>query len=294
MIAVILNPVSGGGKGIRLLPKVTATLQTLARPFTIHVTTGPGDATAAARHFACEGAELILAVGGDGTLNEVANGMLAITRTIPMGLISSGHGCDFVRTSGSPRDVATAIRACHGGKVRAIDVGRVTTADGSSRVFLNVAGLGFDANVAERVLTMRLPGSTLPYLVSVASELRRYRNIHVVIDADGRQISGKATSVLVANARYFAGGMQIAPMADITDGLLDVAILGDFGKVDLVRNVPNVYRGKHTTHPKFMHFPAKSIRVECIEPARVQVDGELAGYAPATFTVEPGALMLAG
>ena len=140
----------------------------------------------------------------------------------------------------------------------------------------------------------KLPGSTLPYLLAVASTLVRYKNIGVEVQVDGESLSHRAVFVTVANARYFGGGLMIAPMAEIDDGLLDFAVIGDFGKLELVKQVPGVYRGKHVDHPKFHHRRARSIRIETAEPARVQVDGELAGSAPVTFTVEPGALRLAG
>lgn len=294
MIAVILNPASGGGKTIRLLPKITAELQAMGRPHSIHVTTGPNDAPEVASRFARDGATVIIAVGGDGTLNEVANGILTSGLQVPLGIVPSGHGSDFVRTTGTPRQVELALQLCCSGNARSIDVGRATFANGSSRFFLNAGGLGFDAAVAERVIGTRLPGSTIPYLWALAGALARYRNIHVSIDADGQILARTARSVLVANARFLGGGMQMAPMADIADGLLDVAILGDLSRTEIVRAVPSVYRGKHIAHPKFFHIQAKSIRVESIEPARVQLDGELASDAPVTFTVEPSSLLLAG
>ena len=99
---------------------------------------------------------------------------------------------------------------------------------------------------------------------------------------------------VVANGKFFGGGMKIVPDAALDDGLLDLAILGDLTRLDLVRNVPRVYRGTHVTHPKFTHLTARSIRVESAAPAQVQLDGELVGTAPVTFTVEPGALRVAG
>lgn len=293
MIAVILNPHSGGGKTLRLLPKVSAALQALEEPHYIHVTTAPNDATDAARRLA-PNSRLLIAIGGDGTFNEVANGLLDTGLDVPLGLVPSGHGSDLVRSTETPKKFELALQHCLNGTRRRIDAGRLTFADGSVRRFLNMAGLGFDACVAERALSIHMPGSTLPYLWSVASTLKGYRNIHVAIETDGETRTTRAASVLVANGRFLAGGMHMAPMADLQDGLLDLAILGDLTKVEMVREVPNVYRGKHTGHPKFLHVRARSIRVESIEPARVQADGELVGAAPVTFTVEPGALLLAG
>jgi diacylglycerol kinase (ATP) len=294
MIAVILNPASRNGKTLKLLPRVTAALQTTGRPHEIYLTKAPNDATSAANRFADQGAEVVIAVGGDGTFNEVANGIIASGKPVPLGLISSGGGSDFARTAGTPSDIDAAFDRALNGTRRMIDIGRATFADGTSRVFLNLAGLGIDAEIAERAEAARLPGSTLPYLWGLGGALFKYEKLHVAVEADGQRVTGSAISVLVANAKYAAGGMHIAPMAEITDGLLDVAIIGDFGKFELVRQMPNVYRGKHITHPKFTHLPIRSVRVETNVPARVQLDGELHGTSPVTFTVEPGALTLAG
>lgn len=294
MIAVVLNPASRAGKTLGLLPKVATALQATGRPHEIYLTTGPNDAPEAAQRLLDRGAEIVIAVGGDGTFNEVANGLVASGKDVPLGLIPSGHGSDFVRTVGTPTDVNHALDHCLNGARRAIDIGRATYADGSSRVFLNLAGLGFDAAVAERALTTKMPGSVLPYLWSLGGALFSYEKLHVAVEADGQRVTGSAISVLVANAKYAAGGMKVAPMAEIADGVLDVAIIGDIGKFELVRQVPNVYRGKHINHPKFTHLPVRSVRIETNVPARVQLDGELHGSSPVTFSVEPGALTLAG
>ena len=292
-VAVILNPASGAGKTLKLVPQVMKALNAQGRPFKLHLTSRRGEATDVARQFALDGVAVVIAVGGDGTIHEVVNGLLASGRDVPLGLVPSGHGSDFARTAGTPKSVDEAVARGCAGTSRRIDVGRATFDDGTSRNFLNVAGLGFDAEVAQRVLNTRMPGSTLPYLVAVGGALARYQNIKVKVEADGEVISETAVFVAVANARYFAGGLQIAPMAEVDDGLLDLAVIGDFGKAELIRQVPSVYRGTHVDHPKFLHRRAKSIRIETVEPARIQVDGELAGSAPVTFTVMPGALSLA-
>lgn len=293
-VAVILNPASGAGKTRKLIPIVSAVLDGLGRPYQIHLTTRANEAPDVARNFARSGAKVVIAVGGDGTINEVANGLLTSGTDVPLGLVPSGHGSDFVRTTATPRLAGDAIALACGDTTRRIDVGLAEFDDGPSRFFLNVAGLGFDAAVAQRVQSTRLPGSTLPYLVALGSTLFRYKNISVDVDCDGERNSQAAVFVTVANAKFFGGGLQITPMAEIDDGLLDLAVIGDFGKIELIKEVPGVYKGKHTGHPKFLHRRAASVRIESPQPARVQLDGELAGGAPVTFRVVPGGLRLAG
>ena len=294
-IGVILNPRAGGGRALRLLPRVVAALRELDELHHVHVTAAPGEAIEVARRFAGDGMRLVVAVGGDGTLNEVANGLLAAEGgQVPLGVVPAGRGADFVRTLDGPKDPAAALARICRVEPRPVDVGRATFADGTSRAFVNVGGLGFDAAVAVRAAHSRLPGSTIPYLRGLAGALVRYRNLPMTVDADGARFAGLIRSVVVANGKFFGGGMKIVPDAALDDGLLDLAILGDLTRLDLVRNVPRVYRGTHVTHPKFTHLTARSIRVEGAAPAQVQLDGELVGTAPVTFTVEPGALLVAG
>lgn len=293
-VAVILNPAAGAGKTLKLLPRVSAALQALGKPYHLHVTTRAGEAPEVARQLAQEGPSVIIAAGGDGTINEVVNGIVASGRQIPLGVVAGGHGSDFARTISAPADVEKAIRRAVSGIHRPIDLGRVTFDDGTSRLFINVAGLGFDAEVAERAHHSRLPGGKLPYLTALAGALLQFQNLEVAVAFDGHQLTQRAVFVTIANAKYFGGGLQITPMAAIDDGLLDLAIIGDLGKFELLGQVPRVYRGAHTNHPKFAHHRVRTVRIETATPARVQVDGELIGAAPVTFSVEPGALCLAG
>jgi YegS/Rv2252/BmrU family lipid kinase len=232
----------------------------------------------------------VVAVGGDGTVNEVANGLLLGGGTCALGVIPAGRGSDFARTLRVSRNVAEAITAFGKRTARRVDVGRVDYADGTSRFFVNAAGLGFDGTVAEIATATRLPGSTLPYLHGVIGAILRYRNVPVTIEADGRRATGRACSVIVSNTPFVGGGMKLAPSADIADGLLDLAVLGDLTKLDLIRNVPKVYRGTHVDDPKFTHSLVRRVRIETTSPILVQLDGELAGHPPVTFSVEPGAL----
>lgn len=296
VVGVVLNPVAGGGRASRLLPRVVAALRQMGCAHHVHVTGSPNEATTVARRFATDGAAMIVAVGGDGTLNEVANGLLTsgTAGSVSLAVIPAGRGADFARSIGTPKDVAEALRRAIQARPVPIDVGRATFADGSSRWFVNVAGLGFDAAVATRAARSRLPGSTIPYLSALASTLVGFRNVPVTIEADGSRRNDRVCFLVVANGRFFGGGMKIVPNADLTDGLLDLAVIGDVSKIDLIRNVPRVYRGTHVTHPKFSHAHVQTVRVDAVAPTRVQLDGEVVGATPVTFTVEPGALRFVG
>lgn len=294
-IAVVVNPAAGGGKTLKAVPKVHAALQSLGRPYHLHLSTAAGDCRASAARLAAGGASLLLAVGGDGTIHEVANGLRDSGTSVPLGIVPAGNGSDFARTVGAPKEIDEAIRRACVSTPRAIDAGLARFDDGTERLFVNVAGLGFDAVVAEKAARWKfLPGANLPYLAAALQVLPRFKNVPATIDVDGKRHAAPAVFVQIANAKYMGGGYKIAPMADIADGQLDLALVGDFGRLDLLRQIPKVYSGNHTSHPKFTHDRGSTIRVVTERPARVQLDGELMGEAPVTFTVLPGALMLAG
>lgn len=289
-IVVIVNPAAAGGKTMKTLTRIHGLLKRIDRPYAIYVTKGRGDAIQATKSFADNGAQRILAVGGDGTLNEVTNGIYQAGGTATLGLVPVGHGSDFARTIGSVGSVEQAVlRACEG-EAQPIDLGLVRYADGTERAFINIAGLGFDAKVAQRAQRSRLPGSNLPYLGSALMTLMGFRNITVTVTTDARTFETPAVFVQIANAQYMGGGFHFAPMAKIDDGLLDVCIVGDFGKLELVRQIPGVYRGKHCSHAKFTHMTTRRVHISAKEEAIVQLDGELIGTTPLEFQVLPAAI----
>jgi YegS/Rv2252/BmrU family lipid kinase len=291
-IGVILNPASSGGKTIKLLPIVTALFARSGRPNDIYVTARAGETDEVARQMIARHHTTLVAIGGDGTINEVASSILADGSGITLGIIPSGNGSDFVRTLGLPKSTPDAVSLILKGTQNPIDAGQVLFDDGTCRYFLNVAGLGFDSFVAEFTLGSRLPGSTLPYLASVLKAMRVYKNMMMKVYSPDFTWEGRAASVLVANAKFFAGGMKIAPMAEIADGKIDLAVLGDLTKFEMIRATPGLYKGKHITNPKFIHKATTEMRVETERPVRVQVDGELTQTGPAVFRVLPGALSI--
>jgi YegS/Rv2252/BmrU family lipid kinase len=290
-VGVILNPRANAGRALGLLPALSDALAATGWRHQIYVTAAPGDATTTARRFVEQGAELVLAVGGDGTINEAANGLLGQERT-RLGIIPAGRGTDLMRTLGGKHRPLTDLGGLCETAPRRIDLGLASFADGTSRAFVNVAGVGFDAEVARRSAASRLPGRHTPYLLGLARSLASYRNQEMTVEIDGERFAGAMRAVLAANGRFFGGGFQIVPDAALDDGMLDAAIIGDIGRLDLLRTVPSLYRGQHTGHPCFRHLRARRIDVATAAPALVELDGELAGAAPVTFSVLPGALRI--
>ncbi len=217
---------------------------------------------------------------------------------VPLGLIQAGRGSDFGRSAGLPTDVETACARLLSGRTESLDLGHVTftafNGRPQARYFANAAGLGFDAEVAQRANNgPRVMGGTVTYLGSLLATLGAYRNKRVHLHIDGApQWSDRAKSVVIANGQFFGGGMKIAPEARLSDGKFSVVILGNLGKLDLIRNVPKVYDGSHASHPKVRMLPGKQIEVTSPDRLLLQADGEVLGTAPSSFTIAPGALWL--
>ncbi len=299
---VIVNPVAGANATRRKWPRISRLLEQAGVSFDFQYTEGVGHAIELARAAASNGYRLLVAVGGDGTVSEVANGILLADNRdgTTLGIISTGTGTgsDFVRSAGISRDYVTACSCLTTAKRMLIDVGAVQYQnDGKTqrRFFVNSAGVGFDAAVAQ--ISDRLPkylGGTIPYLVGLLRTLAGYRNKSVALEIDGRQETKRILSVVVANGGYFGGGMRVAPQAELGDSLLDVLTVGDMGKFELLKVLPKIYKGTHINHSKVRMEKATKIEIEPQEERfLVHADGELLGEGPASFWLVPSALSVA-
>jgi len=294
---LIVNPVAGAGRGAALAPRLQDELRRQGAEFDMVMTEGPDHAVDLARQAVTDGCRLVVAVGGDGTMHEVVNGLVVggeVSADLVLGAVSCGTGADFARTVGLEREpIAAAHRLVHGVD-RRIDLGVIHCwREGKEMVeyFPNSAGLGFDGEVADR--SNRMPkwlGARIHYLLSLVITLVAYRNKQVVVTLDDRTLELRANFVVAANGRYFGGGMHIAPDATPDDGLFDVVIAGDVGKLELLKLVPSVYKGTHLSHPKAYVYRSRTVHVESTERMVLQADGELVGEAPVTFRLLPGAL----
>jgi YegS/Rv2252/BmrU family lipid kinase len=299
---VIVNPASGGGKTGRRWPGLDARLRAEGVQFDVELTREPGHAEHLARAAALAGSKTILVVGGDGTIHEVVNGLIADDAPIgevTLGVLPVGTGSDFARAllpKGVQREpLAAALYLTKRAQPQPLDVGRIDCLRGgqaSVRHFVNIAGLGFDGEVADRVNRAGRSGGTLVYQTMLLRSLAAYQNKHVRLAIDGRVVEGVMNSVVIANARYFGGGMFVAPNARWDDGQFDVIVLGDFGKLEVVANMPRLYRGTHLTHPKVTELRGREVTVEARERMFLQAEGELVGEAPARFRILPQALKI--
>jgi YegS/Rv2252/BmrU family lipid kinase len=231
-----------------------------------------------------DGYERIIAVGGDGTANEIANGL--VDTDVALGLYPIGSGNDFSRALGYPRNrrrVAAFLVRAH---ARRIDVGEV-----NGRIFLNAAGVGIDGHVAERVLaSARVVGPTLGYLVGSIVSIATYRPRQMRVRINGETREGKHLVVVAANGTHFGYGMHVAPNAKLDDGLLDIVVGGDLSKWASLIALGKLYRGTHVDGVKVLAFRAPALEVELDEPLPMQADGEASRAAGLSIRVRPRAL----
>jgi diacylglycerol kinase (ATP) len=295
---VIVNPAAGASTTHRKWPRISRLLKHIGLSFDHQYTEGSGHAIELAMTAAADGYRYLVAVGGDGTVNEVANGMLlsADADGMSLGVISTGTGSDFARSTGIPRHYINACSSLTSLRRTLIDVGIVeyqSKGKHEKRFFVNASGIGFDAAAVEA--TERMPkyfGGTIPYLTGLLRTLIGYRNKSVTLRIGDEVKSTRILSVVVANGGYLGGGMHVAPDSILNDNLLDVVVIGDIGKFDLLKSLPMVYKGTHGKHPKVSMEKALSVSVESSERILVHADGELLGEGPASFRIMPAALSI--
>jgi YegS/Rv2252/BmrU family lipid kinase len=240
-----------------------------------------GHLTQLAREAADGGAKLLVVVGGDGSVNEVANG-IAGRNDVEIAVIARGTGWDFVRTYGVPRKPGAAVRVALDGSTREIDLGRVTyrawSGDDAVQWFANVASAGMSGAIAQRANnTTKALGGKVSYLWATFAVFSGWQN-------------DRMHDVVVANGRYFGGGMMICPEAEPDDGLFDVLLIGDLTKRDLMTTLPKTFRGKHLPHPKAEVLRGARVTVDAQDPLPLELDGEQPGTTPCVFEVVPRAL----
>ena len=290
-MVVIANPQSGRGKVGKELGKVERILRDEGLDYRVVRTSHAGHATEVARAALEGGERFLVAAGGDGTVHEVVNGMLQhgqpVAADAVLGVVPSGSGCDFVRSVGLPGDAVQAARHLAGDAVRHIDVGKVSFTVGAAqatRYFPNIAEAGLGGAVTARAA--RLPAFLGPakYFCGFWLTLPGFRPATVRLDADGQAFEWRAHNVVVANCRFYGGGMQISPKSEPDDGAFDVLVMVG-PKADAFTMLPKVYRGTHLPCRNIVELRAGRVRIETDPPFRIEADGETLGTTPATFEV---------
>ena len=288
---LIINPAAGRGKAGKQVSKIRRLLGAKAANWAWHYTQKSGDAAALARAAAQRGVRLVVAVGGDGTLHEVANGVLGTGATV--GLIPFGTGNDFARALGLYGSLETACTALTAGVVRHIDMGVIEGAGtGGPRHFLVLTGTGYDAHTARTVNEgVRHLSGPLAYVWGAILTLRTFEPFALTLTLDDdppRHV--KAMFASFANAETTGGGMKIAPGAVVDDGCLDICLVEAVSKPTLLYELTQVFSGKHVLHPAVTMLRARTISVDADPPQPLLIDGEVCGMTPAKITLLPGVL----
>jgi YegS/Rv2252/BmrU family lipid kinase len=308
---VIVNPASADGATRENWPKFASDLRTHFGAFSVVFTESNGHARELAVDAGRKGTKLIIACGGDGTISEVANGIIESKQEVELAILPGGTGSDFRRTLGLPTNIAAAARALRDGRTRKIDAGRVTfvndRGEREMRFFINVASFGMSTSVLDRTssgqakkwipaFAPRKLGSKLSYAAATLQTTLSSSPTEVRVQLDEQNERRlRIAEFCVANARYYGGGMKIAPDAKFDDGFFDIITIGDASSFRILANAPRLYFGAHlrmneVTHALARQVVARPVRKE--EEIRVELDGEVVGRLPATFEVMPRALQV--
>lgn len=302
---VIVNPKSAGGATHSRWAETAADFRAHFGAFQVAFTKKAGDGTALALRGAAQGRKFIIACGGDGTINEVANGILQSGAEIEFGVLPSGTGGDFRRTLGIPNDTREAGAVLRDGITKQIDVGKVTFLnhenEQTSRYFLNVASFGLSAAIIERVKSSNIVGwiphdvlrGKTNFALSTLQEILglNFDTVRVKLD-DAEEKPLNTMNFCVCNSRFFGGGMKIAPDAVINDGFFDVVNIGDIKTAKILLRGYTLYRGSHLSLDEVKSTLARKVEVSPMnsEEIHLEIDGELPGKLPATFEILPNAL----
>lgn len=306
---VVVNPRSANGRTAREWPEIETALKAVYEDIAVAMTRRRGEATGYVRNALQKGYEEIVAVGGDGTINEAVNGFFdeegPSAPDAVFGFVTSGTGGDFRKTFGLPSGWRSAVARLKNARTREVDVGRVACLDPSGapvlRHFINIASFGLSGTVVDSVNRARIAklfGGQFTFGFHSALDMLTYREreVRLRIDAEFDEIVSIST-VAIANGQYFGGGMQVAPHAQTGDGLFDVVIIGSVPKGQAMAELKLLYTGEHLDRPHVRAFRARKVVAAPVaktrgRPVPIELDGESAGRLPATFEILPRTLRL--
>lgn len=287
-IALLVNPTSGKGRGGKNAPVAARRLRERGLIVTELAGGSAEESASLARAALREGADALVACGGDGTVNLALQAVAGTN--IPLGIIPVGTGDDNARTLGLPlKDVAKAADVIADGRTRTVDLGLATTADGVSRYFLGVLSVGFDSQVNERANVMTWPHGQWRYLAAILAELRVFKPLPFSMTLDGQLLEEEAMLIALGNGISYGAGMKICPEAKTDDGLLDLTILGAVSKLTFLRGFPKVFSGTHVRERYVQQHRVKHLTIDA--PGQVAyADGERFGPVPAQIEIKPQAI----
>jgi YegS/Rv2252/BmrU family lipid kinase len=284
----LINPKAGRGKAGRRLPELEAACRKYNYLFDPRVTKYPGHARELAIQAVEDGEKLLVVMGGDGTISDVVD--VLADSGIVIGLIPAGTGNDIARSLGIlPGNMEDAFGRIVKGDTISFDVG---LEKGSDRRFVSFVGCGFPALVAEEANKMKFLKGRLVFFLSLYKAVINLRGIPLILTLDGQRTEMLCTSIMIQNTPFTGGGLKVAPGARINDGYFDVVAVGEIGRVELMKNFPKLYSGRHLDHPAFQLMRGKHIIVELPENQLVCYDGEITSADRLEIEIKPGAIRL--
>ena len=291
-----MNPAAAGGTTGKRWPEIAHRAAQRGLDGDALISERPGQLTTLAADAVAGGATRLVVVGGDGSVNEVVNG-IADAHGVELAVIPRGTGWDFVRTFDIPRNLDAAVDVALTGSVREIDLGAVSYrtwgGEDARSVFANVASAGISGAIAQRANeSSKALGGKVSYYWATLAVFVGWQTGEMRVTVDGESRNGKMIDAVVCNGRYLGGGMMMCPEAEPDDGVFDVLLIGDVTKRDLLLVLPKTYKGNHLPHPRLELLRGKVVTVESAEPLPIELDGEQPGTTPARFEVLPRALRL--
>ncbi len=302
---VIVNPASNQGRTRHRWAEIKESLRNFFKDFKYDFTEKPCQATELARQALRDGTELLIGVGGDGTVNEIANGFFEEGKIInpeaTLGIVPSGTGCDLTRSLNIPRNLKNAIKFISEAPDQAIDVGRITytEAEGriSTRYFLNIADFGLGGEVVRRVNQQRLKRKASSYIRCLIETMLSFKGHEVHLEVDGQEkTSGRYLIGAIANGQVFGKGMKVAPEARLDDSLFDLILVKSLRFLEFCLHGWKLINGSHISYHKVQMWRGQKVKVTpiCPEPVLIEIDGEQVGHLPATFEIIPRSLLVKG
>jgi diacylglycerol kinase (ATP) len=279
----IVNPTAGKGKALKIIPEIQNIFKNAGGEYIIKVTERPGHATEIARQYSSAGAYRIYSIGGDGTLNEVLNGMAE--SNCSLGIIPAGSGNDFIRSIYPYKIEKDIVSKVINGTESCVDVGRV-----NGRYFLNISSVGIDAEItynAREFKKVPFFSGHFAYLFSIFATVFKYKSKSTEIRIDCDQKVQNTLLFAVANGKYYGGGMKVAPGAIVDDGVFEICNVKDVSKVRILRLFPKLIDGTHDTIKEVSFHKGKNIFLSCEEDFTLNVDGELFRTRKAAFEIIP-------
>lgn len=282
----IINPAAGKGKSLNYIPKIQQYFLNNKGEYIIEVTKEPGHAIQLVKNYIKNDDYRIYSIGGDGTINEIVNGMIGSNSVL--GVIPAGSGNDFIRSINDEKEYENILVNTIEGDVKKIDLGMV-----NERYFINIASVGLDADIvynARRLKRIPFTPAGLAYLLSIFITVFRYQSKELKIRINDREFSSKTLLMTASNGKYYGGGMKVTPEARINDGKFDICHIRETSKLRILTLFPKLIKGEHGKIEEIAFYKGEEVAISSEDTMSLNIDGELLRAKEVKFNILPGAI----